>query len=64
MMEREIKSIRYLEGVCEEAANRLDYQVADLIEYVWVCERDADQLDRIDAAIEFASKKATKRKYL
>ena len=55
MIESEIKSIRLLEGACEEAAHRLDYQGTDLIEYVWVCERDAAQLDRIYAAVKFAS---------
>jgi len=37
----------------EQAAGRLDYQLAELIEFVWACEAAAAQADQIDAAIRW-----------
>ena len=42
----------------EQAAGRLDYQLADLIEFVRACESGAAQADGIDAAIRWGSRES------
>jgi len=42
----------------ERAAGRLDYQLAELIEFVWACEAAAAQADRIDAAIRWGCRES------
>jgi hypothetical protein len=39
----------------EHAAGRLDYQLAELIDFVWACEAAAAQADQIDAAIRWGA---------
>jgi hypothetical protein len=37
----------------EQAVGRLDYQLAELIEFVWACEAAATQAERIAVAIRW-----------
>jgi hypothetical protein len=42
----------------EQAAGRLDYQLAGLIEFVWACEAAAAQADRFVAAIRWGCRES------
>jgi len=46
----------------ERAAGRLDYQLAELIEFVWACEAAAAQADRIDATIRWGCRESRNNK--
>jgi hypothetical protein len=46
----------------EQAAGRLDCQLAELIEFVWACEAGAAQADRIDAAIRWGCRELRNNK--
>ena len=50
----------------ERAAGRLDYQLTELIEFVWACESAAAQADQIDEAIRWGccESRMTKEKQL
>jgi len=45
-------------GESEQAAGRLDYQLAELIRFVWACEAAAAQADRMDAAIRWGCRES------
>lgn len=42
----------------EQAAGRLDYQLAELIEFVWTSEAAAAQADQIDATIRWSCRES------
>ena len=46
----------------ERAAGRLDYQLTELIEFVWACEAAAAQADRIDADIRWGCRESRNNK--
>jgi hypothetical protein len=46
----------------EQAAAPLDYQLAELIEFVWACETVAAQADRIDAGIRWGCSESRNNK--
>jgi hypothetical protein len=44
------------------AEGRLDYQLAELIEYVWACEAAAAKADRIEASLRWVDRESLKTK--
>lgn len=62
VMKRTPGSVAVVDSESKHAAGRLDYQLAELIEFVWECEAAAAQADRIEAALRWGCRESLKTK--
>ena len=56
------RSVPVVDSASKYAEGRLDYQLAELIEFVWACEATAAHADRIEAALRWGSRESLKTK--